>query len=138
MLKKARKRRWMISVGGLLGVLIIGAGIAASVGTLPWSVEGALPSQRQLREEGFAVWPQDTVEEGLEGCADAEGWRFDADETADRYARDELRYPEPHLRPVDRESSSVHYGITSDGVDLGSIVHLRKYDRCWFVVSVSA
>ena len=98
---------------------------------------GPLPTRAHLQAHGFAVWPEDTVQEGLEACADAEEWRFDATETAERYALDVLRYPEPHLSGSEPEGRSVQYGITDEAVDLGSIVELRKYDRCWFVVYVS-
>lgn len=136
--KRATRRRWLTNAGGFLGVVMIGAGVAAGVASLEPPTRAALPSSQQLRDEGFAVWPEDTLQEGLEACGEAEGWRFDAHETADRYAREVLGYPEPHLRAADRKPSSVQYGITSEAVELGSIIHLRKYDRCWFVVYVTA
>ncbi|MDP9066781.1 MAG: hypothetical protein M3N53_00340 [Actinomycetota bacterium] len=119
--------------GGLLAVLVIAT---AGIASLPRTTKAPLPSQQQLHEQGFAVWPEDTVEEGLEACADAEPWRLDADETAGRYATDVLSYSQPRPDASGRTASSVQYAITSPEVELGSVIHLRKYDRCWFVVSV--
>lgn len=103
---------------------------------------GPLPSQDELRTDGFAVWPEDTLAEGMDACEKAESWRLDPKETAFRFAREVLRYPEPSLntKPLDDFEPTpweFRYLIGSRGVRgvfLGSIVDVRKYDRCWFVV----
>lgn len=136
LLKKATRRRWMTSAGAVLSVLIIVVGITTGVASLQPPTKTTLPSQQQLRDGGFAVWPEDTVQEGLEACAEAEEWRFDADGTAERYALDVLEYPQPRLNPVGQDEVA-RYAITSEADELGSVIDLKKYDRCWFVVNVT-
>ena len=102
---------------------------------------GPLPSAKELRTNGFAVWPEDTLDEGMEACQDAESWRLDPQETAFRFTREVLKYPDPGLNtgPIGDEESpnKIRYIIGSKGVRgvfLGSVIDVRKYDRCWFVV----
>lgn len=103
-----------------------------------------IPSDDQLRADGFAIWPEDTLDEGIRACDQAEEWQLEPQETAFRFAREVLNYPEPHLNTVpiaDEESTrtDVRYLIGSRGVPgvfLGSVVDVRKYGRCWFVVRV--
>ena len=126
---------------GLSVLVLLGAGAAA---TLLKNDEhrAPLPSEDELRTNGFAVWPEDTVDEGMDVCKQAEAWRLDPKETAFRFAREVLKYPEPHLNtdPIDPTSSKVRYLVGSDGVRgvfLGSVLDVRKYDRCWFIVTAS-
>ena len=50
--------------------MVIGAVLAVS---LSKPEDGApLPTDDELRTQGFAVWPEDTVEEGMKACQDAE------------------------------------------------------------------
>lgn len=122
----------------VLSVLIL-LGAAAAVALLRNDDRAPLPPQYELRTHGFAVWPEDTVAEAMDACEQAEAWRLDPKATAFRFAREVLKYPEPQLNtnPIDPTPSKVRYLIGSDrvrGVFLGSVLDLRKYDRCWFIV----
>lgn len=127
-----------------LSVLVLAAAAVAAVVIVRVDAPppAPLPTQEELKENGFAVWPEDTVDEGLDSCADAEPWRLDAQETAFRFAREMLEYPDPELNtgPIGATATQVRYLIGSEGVRgvgvfLGSVIDVQKYDRCWFVVN---
>lgn len=130
-------RRRLI-VGGCVLILIA----AGAVTVLRNGQEAPLPSENELRTSGFAVWPEDTVEEGVEACEDAEAWRLDPQEAAFQFAREVLRYPEPALNthPIGDEEgprNQVRYLVDSGGlrgVFLGSVIDVKKYGRCWYVI----
>jgi hypothetical protein len=122
---------------GLAAVLFVGSAIASvlrsNASTAP------LPSPADLRTDGFAVWPEDTVQEGMEACREAETWRLDPLRTAFRFTRDVLEYPAPTLNAEagDVSRQDLRFIIGSEGVRgvfLGSVIDVRKYGRCWFVV----
>jgi hypothetical protein len=115
-------------------------GVAAAALLLRNGDRAPLPSEDQLRTSGFAVWPEDTVAEGMDACRKAESWRLDSSTTALRFAREVLRYPEPYLDANGETPTKVRYLVNTRGVRgvfLGSVVDLLKHDRCWFVVEVS-
>jgi hypothetical protein len=122
-----------------LSVLLLLGGVAAAALLLSNGDRAPLPSEDQLRTSGFAVWPEDTVAEGLDACRKAEPWRLDPSTTALRFVREVLRYPEPYLNDMGVTPTKVRYLIGTRGVRgvfLGSVVDLVKHDRCWFVVEV--
>jgi hypothetical protein len=121
---------------GVIGLVLLGAAAAATVlsndPTAPW------PSEDELRTAGFAVWPQDTVEEAERSCEQADAWQLDPEQTALRFVQEVFAYPEEELRasaitePVSENEKQ--FLVTADGEDLGSSVFVTKYGACWFVV----
>lgn len=95
-----------------------------------------MPSHRSLANYGFAVWPADTIEEGIEECRDADPWRLNPSATARSFARDVLNYPAPTVDDVTPARDHVRYLINSResrGIFLGSVIDLRRYGHCWYV-----
>ena len=123
-----------------LSVLLLLGGVAAAALLLRNGDRAPLPSEDELRTSGFAVWPEDTVAEGMDACRKAESWRLDPSMTALRFAREVLRYPEPSLSVNGEITTKVRFFVRTRGVGggvfLGSVVDLVKHDRCWFVVDV--
>ena len=126
---------------GLCVVALVGA--VAGVAVLTQEERAPLPSHEELRASGFAVWPEDTLAEGMEACADADPWRLDPKETAFRFVREVFKYPAPTVNAgairLDESVEELRYIIGSrqvPGVFLGSVIDVRKYDRCWFVIWV--
>jgi hypothetical protein len=132
-----RDMRKTLIVSVVLLVVVVGTAVAL----LREDDLGPIPSVEALRSEGFAVWPQDTLDEAMVACDAAEAWRLDAEQTALQFARDVLRYPEPFVNDVGRTTNSSRYLVNTDGIRglfLGSLVELRRYDRCWFIVGAEA
>jgi hypothetical protein len=124
-------------VVGLSILVLLGAGAAAAL--LNNNDSAPLPSEDELRTNGFAVWPEDTVEEGMAACEDAEPWRLDSVNTALRFAHDVLKYPEPYVTLTigDWAPQTIRYFVATRRVpsyELPMIVDVRQYHRCWFVV----
>ena len=117
----------------------MGAGAAAAL--LTKDDPAPYPSEDELRAGGFAVWPEDTVAEAMDACADAESWRLGSAETALRFANDVLRYPRPHVtHTIDRGPGTFRYFVNTRGPAsdrLPMLIDVRKYDRCWFVVGAT-
>jgi hypothetical protein len=125
---------------GLSVLILLGAGAAAAL--LNNNDSALLPSENELRTNGFAVWPEDTVEEGMAACEDAKPWRLDSVDTALRFAQDVLKYPDPHVTLTigDWAPQTIRYFVNNHGVasdQLPMIIDVRKYDRCWFVVGAT-
>lgn len=125
-------------------LVVIAAGTAAVliVGDDDALPPAPLPSDEQLRTSGFAVWPEDTMTEGLDACETPKSWQLDPQETAFRFARQVLKYPDPELNtgPIGESAAQVRYlmgsqGVHGVGVFLGSVIDVKRYDRCWFVVN---
>ncbi len=99
---------------------------------------GPFPSAGDLRARGFAAWPVDTVQEAEEECADPEEWRLDARATAEQFAQQIMRYPDPAAGESFGEAEHhVRLLINTRGVRgvfLGSALDLARYGRCWYVV----
>jgi hypothetical protein len=94
---------------------------------------------------GFAVWPEDTPEAGLEACEsrfDDESWRKDPVTTADRFIRTVLGWRQPSDESQARvpEDAPRTAFVMSDGEmprsALGIGLHLRQLRGCWFVAKV--
>lgn len=114
----------------------LGAVAGAGAMLLDRDPSGPFPSPSELRVNGFAAWPVDTVEEAEAECDDGPGWRMDARLTAERFARDVLRYPEPVSDSFGGEEHHVRLLVRSEdvkGVFLGSALDLDRYGRCWYV-----
>lgn len=126
---------------GVSTLLLFGAGTAVAL--LSNDPDGPLPSEDQLRTEGFAVWPEDTLDEGMESCENAEAWQLDPEETALRFASEVINEPEEGLTATynnEPGDAAIYrrYDVNSPENDAGSehpgvSVHVRKYGRCWFV-----
>ena len=94
---------------------------------------------------GFAVWPEDPPEAGLEACEarlDDEPWRNDPATAADRFVRTVLGWRQPSdlsLEQVPEEAPRTAF-VMSDGEmprsALGIALHLRQLRGCWFVAKV--
>jgi hypothetical protein len=100
---------------------------------------GPIPPPASLANYGLAVWPEDTLEEAVDECADREPWRSDARATARRFGREMLNYPEPGVGNPTPARDHVRYLIGSrklarQRLFLGSVLDLRRYGRCWYVV----
>ena len=94
---------------------------------------------------GFAVWPEDSPEDGLEACKsrlDVEPWRSDPSTTADRFLRTVLDWTQPPDLSGDEvpEEAPRTVFVVIDGEmprsALGVAVHLRQLRGCWFVAKV--
>ena len=120
----------------LVAALVLTAG--AAIILLLMREDGApLPSATSLATYGFAVWPEDTVKEGLATCDRSEPWQRDPQETARRFAATVLKYPKPEVaggRPVDNHVSYLINSRRMGGLSLGSSLDLRRFGHCWFVV----
>lgn len=120
-------------------VVLLGAGGAAYVLTRPPS--GPFPTRDHVRVHGLAAWPVDTVEEAERECAEADEWRLDERETALRFAREILRYPNPHSSDwSDEQEHRSRYLVGSDGTEdlfLGSLLEVQRFGRCWYVTGGS-
>ena len=96
------------------------------------------PSEEEVRARGFAVWPEDTVEEAQEACsehADDQPWRLSATATAERFAKKVLSHKNPS---TDSELSDINehdarIWLYAQEVFLSNIVELRRADVCWFI-----
>jgi hypothetical protein len=95
--------------------------------------------------QGFAVWPEDSPEEGLAACEsrlDVEPWRSAPSTTADRFLRTVLDWTQPTDLSGDEvpEEAPRTVFVVSDGEmprsALGVAVHLRQLRGCWFVAKV--
>ena len=96
------------------------------------------PSEEEVRAEGFAVWPEDTVEEAREACsehADDQPWRLSAMETAEHFARTVLSHRDPKADPEFSDVNEHHARVwlVAKEVFLSNIVELRRADVCWFI-----
>lgn len=121
----------------MLGLVVLFLGVAAAAVMLRSEESGPIPSRETLRRDGFAVWPQDTRDEAMAACDAAQGWQLDPKQTAERFARDVLGYPNPDASAIDPTANAVRYLLNASGVRgvfLGSVVDVRRYGRCWFIV----
>lgn len=119
----------------LLTALLVVVG--AALIWLPLDGGGPVPSATSLATYGFAVWPEDTLEEGMAACRRGEAWRRDPQEIARRFATAVLQYPEPEVgdnKPVDNHVRYLINSLRMGGLSLGSVLDLRRYGDCWFVV----
>jgi hypothetical protein len=117
-------------------LLVVSAVITVAV-LLTREEGGPIPSETSLANYGLAVWPADTLEEAQAECADAQLWRLDARATARQFAGDVLKYPAPTAGNAIPGEDHVRYLVNSRGIDrvfLGSVLDLRRYGRCWYVV----
>jgi hypothetical protein len=124
-----------------LSVLVL-LGAAVTVALVKNDDRAPMPSEDELRTKGFAVWPEDTLDEGMDSCEHAQAWQLDPQETAFRFAREVLKYPDPQMNtdPVSQSTTQIRYlmgsnGVRGDGVFLGAVIDVKKYDRCWFIVN---
>ncbi|MDQ4025671.1 MAG: hypothetical protein M3217_09325 [Actinomycetota bacterium] len=97
------------------------------------------PTPGYVRVHGLAAWPADTVEEATEECARGEEWRRDAEQTAVRFAEEVMGYPEPTAEDYTQEepSRTARFLMNTKGIRrvfLGSLLELRRYGYCWYVV----
>jgi hypothetical protein len=94
---------------------------------------------------GFASWPEDTPEAGLDACEsrlDEEPWRSSAETTAERFVRTVLGWKQPDdlsNSQVPEDAPRTMF-VMGDGEmprsALGAAIHLRQLRGCWFVVTV--
>ena len=56
-----------------------GAGVVVGIWAPQQSPPAPYPSEEEIADRGFAVWPEDTVDEAQQGCSrvDEEPWRLD-------------------------------------------------------------
>ena len=94
---------------------------------------------------GFAAWPEDTPEAGLEACEsrlDEESWRGSPETTALRFVRTVLGWEQPDDLSAEEvpEDAPRTMFVMGDGEmpsgALGAAIHLRQLRGCWFVVTV--
>lgn len=135
-----RRLRTLAGVAALLMVAVAATVVAPF--TLPSTAPTSpYPSKSELRTGGFAVWPEDTIQEGKAACEEPEPWRLEAGSTVLRFAREVLKYPEPDVedRVDNPESGTNRYHVTTptEWVYLGMMVDLRKFGSCWFVVGAT-
>lgn len=108
---------------------------SAGGGPSPW------PSEEDVSRFGFAVWPEDSVEEAQQACAehaDDQPWRLSPTKTALRFARVKLDHDKPD---VDEGMSEVgtdeaRLWLYAREVFLSNIFELRRYDVCWYITRV--
>lgn len=96
------------------------------------------PSEEEVQATGFAVWPEDTVEEAQEACtehSDDQPWRLSPTATAKQFAKKILKHKNPYvdLEATDIGQHDARVWLYADEVDLSNIVELRRADVCWFI-----
>ena len=98
----------------------------------PW------PTEEQVARSGFAVWPEDTVEEAQDACAehaDDQPWRLSPTETALQFARVKLDHEKPEVAEEQTEIGvdEARVWLMAPEVSLSNIFELRRHDVCWYI-----
>ena len=98
----------------------------------PW------PSSDEVAHFGFAVWPEDTVQEAQQACADHaddQPWRLSPTETALQFARVKLDHEEPEVAEEQTEigPDEARVWLMAPEVSLSNIFELRRHDVCWYI-----
>jgi hypothetical protein len=121
----------VLAAAGAIGAVIVVARSRGDAGV-------PFPSDASTRRLGFAVWPEDTVDEARAACeerADDQPWRLSAVDTTLTFGRERLGYDEAEvmaeLTTVQDDSAEVW--LVDPGIDLPNIFYLRKADDCWFI-----
>jgi hypothetical protein len=120
-----------------VGALMLILGFAGGALLVRDLLVDELPSGVDVRRTGFAIWPQDTVEEARAACS-RQGSSASAVATAERFASSFLATKDPAFWDVavDPPTARVSLQDPSIGSELYFGVALRKLDRCWYVTSV--
>lgn len=124
-------RRSLI-LGSVVVLALIGTPTARGGAPSPW------PSEEEVARSGFAVWPEDSVEEAQQACnerADDQPWRLSPTETALQFARAKLDHerPEVYEEMSDIGPDEARVWLTAPEVFLSNIFELRRYDVCWYI-----
>lgn len=124
----------------LLLVLVVAAAGAAAAWFLTRAESGPFPTPGHVRVHGLAAWPADTVEEARAECDGAPEWRRDALQTALRFASEVMGYPAPHTTDWAHPGRphQARFLVNTDGIErlfLGSLLELKRYGHCWYVVN---
>lgn len=98
----------------------------------PWPTEG------EVARSGVAVWPEDTVEEAQQACAeqaDDQPWRLSPTKTALRFARVMLDHEKPYVEEElsDFGTDEARLWLYAPEVFLSNIFELRRHGVCWFI-----
>lgn len=127
-------RAWWVAAGVALAVAATAVLLVTRDDGGPW------PGPEHLRAEGFAAWPEDTVDEARSACEDSpEPWRLDPEAMILRFASEMQGYPKPVLYndrfEDDRGFAQVSTnGPRDKGVFLGSAFDVQRFGNCWYVV----
>jgi hypothetical protein len=90
-------------------------------------------------QSGFAIWPEDNEPAAAAACAgrgEDEAWRTSPERTAEEFTRDELGWTAPSAGdPFESGSQTrlIVYDAEAEGVFLGVVLDLFRYDDCWYV-----
>lgn len=118
----------------LVATLVVGTAAAQGSPPAPW------PAPEEVADRGFAVWPEDTLEEAQEACATRaaeEPWRLTPEGVVSEFATRLMGHEEP---AIDHEMSEVGEDEARIWLnpprDLATILNLRRAGDCWFVMHV--
>jgi hypothetical protein len=120
-----------LAAAGAIGAVIVVARSRGDAGV-------PFPSDASTRRLGFAVWPEDTVDEARAACeerADDQPWRLSAVDTTLTFGRERLGYDDVEVMA---EQTTVHddratVWLLDPGIFLPNIFYLRKAGDCWFI-----
>ncbi|HEV2756228.1 MAG TPA: hypothetical protein VG318_10700 [Actinomycetota bacterium] len=120
-------------------VLVVLVAGAAAIWLVTRDDAAPFPTPGHVRVHGLAAWPADTVAEATEECARAEEWRHDARQTAMRFAEEVMGYPDPTADDYSGDDAATkgRFLMHTRGIRrffLGSLLEVRKYGDCWYVV----
>ena len=123
----------------LLVAVLVSAGIVVGISVPQQSPPAPYPSEGAIADRGFAVWPEDTVEEAQQGCSwvDEEPWRLTPDGVVSEFARQVLNHDEPS---IDYEMSDIEADTARIWLypprELATIIDLIKAGECWFITFI--
>jgi hypothetical protein len=128
-------QRWVRYV--LVTVLVAG-GVAGGLWAQP-SPPAPYPSAEVIADRGFAVWPEDTVDEAQDGCSRAgeEPWRLTPDGVVSEFAVRVMKHDDPQ---IDYEMSDIGDDTARIWLypprELATILELIKAGECWFITFI--
>jgi hypothetical protein len=121
----------------LVATAVIGSGVVGGLGASAQIGDPTpFPSPEEVQRYGFAVWPEDTVEEAQAACADRaddDPWRLSARETALHFAIDVLHQEDASILEAEIEEEWAQVSFGAKGVFLYNFVDLRRADVCWYI-----
>jgi hypothetical protein len=128
-------RARVLVLGLVLTIAVLPGGLPTLAGP---STPTPYPSEEEVARHGFAIWPEDTVQEAQQACgehADDQPWRLSAEETAVKFAKRILSHRNPVVddEMSDFEDDHARLWLYADEVFLSNIVELRRAGVCWYI-----
>ena len=120
-----------------LGLILV---LAAAGSAWAQDPSPPFPTPEEVADRGFAVWPEDTLEEGQQACAqrtEADSWRLSPEGVAERFAAQMMNHPDPQSEPElsEVEATSARIWIHPPN-ELATIFTVEKFGDCWFITFI--